>query len=402
MGTENEQLKAKGDQVFIGTYARYPVAMVKGDGARLYDADGRKYLDFLGGIAVAALGHCHPRVTEAICRQAGELVHVSNLYYTRPQTELAELLVANTFADKVFMANSGAEANEAAMKLARIASPEGKYGIITLEGSFHGRTLAAVAATGQPKFHQGFEPMPDGFRHAPFGDLEALEAMIDDTTCAIMCEPIQGESGVRPLDIEYLQAIRALCDKHGLLLIFDEVQTGVGRTGSLYAYQQLGVVPDIMTSAKGLGNGMPIGAMLTTEQLAKKLVPGTHASTFGGNPVACAAAVATLKVMLEESFFPAVQANSEHFQAGLAELVEKYPALVSQVRGSGMMLGLVLTDQGREQGTPIVNSLLDKGFIINFAGGTALRFVPPLTVTRSEIDQLLAALEATLAEFQAA
>ncbi len=398
MQTGNEEWKQKGDQVFIGNYARYPVAMVKGDGCRLVDADGREYLDFLAGIAVVSLGHCHPAVTEAICRQAGELVHVSNIYYTRPQTELAELLVANTFAEKVFMANSGAEANEAAIKLARIYSGEGKYKVISLDGSFHGRTLATVAATGQPKFHKGFEPLPAGFAHAPFGDLAALEAMIDDTTCAILCEPVQGESGVRPLDKEYLQGIRNLCDTHGLLLIFDEVQTGIGRTGSLFAYQQLGVVPDIMTSAKGLGNGLPIGAMLTTAKIAAALVPGTHASTFGGNPVASAAAVATLKVMLEESFFPEVQAKSEYFQAGLRQLAEKYPQLATTVRGRGMMLGLVLTARGAELGTEIVNLMLAKGMIINFAGGAALRFVPPLIVSKEDIDLLLEALDGTLAQ----
>lgn len=398
MGTANEAWQEKANRVFIGNYARYPVAMVKGEGCKLVDADGREYLDFLAGIAVVSLGHCHPAVTEAICRQAGELVHVSNIYYTGPQTELAELLVANTFAEKVFMANSGAEANEAAIKLARIASGEGKYRVISLAGSFHGRTLATVAATAQPKFHKGFEPLPDGFVHAPFGDLAAIEAMIDNSTCAILCEPVQGESGVRPLEKEYLQGLRDLCDKHGLLLIFDEVQTGIGRTGSLFAYQQLGVVPDIMTSAKGLGNGLPIGAMLTTAKIAEALVPGTHASTFGGNPVACAAAVATLKIMLEDSFFPEVLAKSSYFQEKLQTLAGRHPGLVSSVRGRGMMLGLVLTERGVELGTEIVNRMLAKGCIINFAGAAALRFVPPLIVTRDEIDQLVEKLAETLAE----
>jgi len=398
MTTSNEEWKEKGNRVFIGNYARYPVAMVKGEGCRLVDADGREYLDFLAGIAVVGLGHCHPAVTEAISRQAGELLHVSNLYYTAPQTELAELLVANTFADKVFMANSGAEANEAAIKLARIASGEGRYRVISLEGSFHGRTLATVAATGQSKFHKGFEPLPDGFDHAPFGDLAAVESLISASTCAILCEPVQGESGVRPLGREFLQGLRELCDKHGLLLIFDEVQTGVGRTGSLFAYQQLGVVPDIMTSAKGLGNGLPIGAMLTTEKLAAYLVPGTHASTFGGNPVASAAAVATLKVMLDPEFFPEVLQKSDYFQAKLRVLAGRYPALAGEVRGMGMLLGLVLTERGVELGGEIVNRMLAKGCIINFAGNTALRFVPPLTVSREEIDRLVQALEETLTE----
>ena len=398
MGKANEEWKEKGNRVFVGNYARYPVAMVKGEGCKLIDADGREYLDFLAGIAVAGLGHCHPAVTEAICRQAGELVHVSNLYYTRPQTELAELLVANTFADKVFMANSGAEANEAAIKLARIASGEGKYRVISLEGSFHGRTLATVAATGQPKFHKGFEPLPDGFDHAPFGDLAAVMKRIGPSTCAILCEPVQGESGVRPLQKEYLQGLRTLCDKHGLLLIFDEVQTGIGRTGTLFAYQQLGVVPDIMTSAKGLGNGLPIGAMLTTEKLAAFLVPGTHASTFGGNPVASAAAVATLKVMLTDGFFTDLQAKGQYFTEKLQVLADRFPTLAIKTRGLGMMLGLVLTERGVELGTEIVNRMLAKGCIINFAGNAALRFVPPLVVSREEIDQLMQALEETFGE----
>lgn len=399
MSMTNSEWQEQGNRVFIGNYARYPVAMVKGQGCKLIDADGREYLDFLGGIAVVGLGHCHPAVTEAIRRQAEELVHVSNLYYTAPQTELADMLVANSFADKVFMCNSGAEANEAAMKLARIASGEGKYRVISLEGSFHGRTLAAVAATGQPKFHKGFEPLPDGFDHAPFGDLDAVEALINDQTCAILCEPIQGESGVRPLEKEYLAGLRALCDKYGLLLIFDEVQTGIGRTGSLFAYQQLDVVPDIMTLAKGLGNGLPIGAMLTSEKLAAHLVPGTHASTFGGNPVASAAATATLKVLTGEGFFAEVMEKSSYFQEKLQALATKYPALAVGVRGRGMMLGLVLTDTGIEKGGAIVNRMLEKGCIINFAGNCALRFVPPLIVSREEIDQMMAALEATFAEF---
>lgn len=388
----------RGNKVLVGNYARYPVAMVKGQGCVLTDDEGREYLDFLSGIAVCSLGHCHPVVTEEIARQAGELVHVSNLYYTKPQTELAELLVENSFADKVFMANSGAEVNEAAIKLARIHSEKGKYSILSLAGSFHGRTLAAVAATGQPKFHEGFEPMPEGFDFAPFGDLAALEAKITDSTCAILCEPLQGEGGVRPLENAYLQGIRDLCDKHGLLLIFDEVQTGIGRTGTLFAYQQLGVVPDILTSAKALGNGLPIGAMLTTDTIASSLVPGTHASTFGGNPVASAAAVATLKVMLEPSFLTKVQKTSEYFTEQLGKLVTQYPDLASGVRGMGLLLGLVLTERGKSFGIDIVNELFEQGFLINFAGGVALRFVPPLIVNKDEIDKLIAALDTTLAK----
>jgi acetylornithine/N-succinyldiaminopimelate aminotransferase len=398
MSMENEKMKQRADAVFIGNYNRNPVAFVKGEGCRLFDADGEEYLDFLSGIAVCALGHCHPAVTEAIRKQAAELVHVSNLFYTVPQTELAELLVAHTFADKVFFANSGAEANEAAIKLARIASDPGRFEIISLEGSFHGRTLATVAATGQTKFQQGFEPMPEGFVHAPFGDLNILDSLITDNTCAIMCEPIQGESGVRPLSTEYLQRIRALCDKHDLFLIFDEVQTGIGRTGTLFAHEQLGVVPDIMTVAKGLGNGMPIGAMLTTSAIARALVPGTHASTFGGNPVSTAAAVATMKIILQEGFLLGVRERGEYFREQLQSLVPRFPNLLVEVRGLGMIWALVLTEVGVAQGADLVKKMLGRGYLINFAGNIALRFIPPLIVTTKEIDRLIAALAEVLAE----
>ena len=399
MGTENLKLQERADRVFIGTYARYPAVMVKGVGCRLTDRSGKEYLDFLSGIAVCCLGHCHPKVTEAIRHQAGELVHVSNLYYTEPMTDLAETLVANSFAEKIFMANSGAEANEAAIKLARIHGGEGRYEIISLTGSFHGRTLATVAATGQPKFHKGFEPLPEGFSHAPFGDLQALDKMVTDRTCAILCEPLQGEGGVRPLEVEYLSGIRELCDKHDLLLIFDEIQTGLGRTGTLFAYEQLGVTPDIMTLAKGLGNGLPIGVMLTTTEIAESLIPGTHASTFGGNPVASAAAVATMGVICEKGFLEDVRAKSDYFRGELQKLADNYPALLSGVRGLGMILAAVLTEEGVDVGTDIVNRMFEKGFLMNFAGNVVLRFVPPLIVTREEIDTLVAALGEVLAEY---
>jgi acetylornithine aminotransferase/acetylornithine/N-succinyldiaminopimelate aminotransferase len=392
MSTENEKLKKRADAVFIGNYARNPIGLVKGSGCKLYDADGREYLDFLSGIAVCALGHCHPAVTEAVCKQMQELVHVSNLFYTGPQTELAELLTANSFADKVFFANSGAEANEAAIKLARIASGPGRYEVISLEGSFHGRTLATVAATGQIKFHQGFEPMPEGFSHAPFGDLNVLDNLVTDSTCAIMCEPIQGESGVRPLSVEYLQGLRKLCQQHDLFLIFDEVQTGMGRTGTLFAYEQLGITPHIMTTAKALGSGLPIGAMLTTNDIAASLVPGTHASTFGGNPVTSAAAVATMKIMLADGFLSGVRDRGAYFKSELEKLASRFPSLVQEVRGLGMIWALVLTEEGVKRGPELVQKMLESGYLINFAGNVALRFVPPLIVATEEIDQLVAAL----------
>ncbi len=396
--TSREDIQSRNDTVFVNNYIRYPAVMVKGEGCVLQSDDGKSYLDFLAGIAVCSLGHCHPRITEAVCRQAGELVHVSNLYYTRPQTELAELLVANSFADKVFMCNSGAEANEAAIKLARISSGEGRYQILSLEGSFHGRTLATVAATGQPKFHKGFEPLPDGFVHVPFGDIDMMQRHINGKTCAILCEPIQGESGVRPLSKEYLATLRKLCDDNNLLLIFDEVQTGLGRCGTLFAYEQCGVVPDIMTLAKALGNGLPIGAMLTRETVAAAMVPGTHASTFGGNPVAAAAGVAVMNILLEEGFLQGVRQRGDYLHSRLIDLVPRHSALLSGGRGMGMLQALVLTEAGIAKGVDIVNAMFERGFLINFAGNAALRFAPPLIVTEDEIDRMVAALAEVLKE----
>ncbi|MDO5673701.1 MAG: acetylornithine transaminase [bacterium] len=394
----NTEWIERGERVFAGTYTRFPVAMMRGEGCRLWDADGKEYLDFLAGIAVCALGHCHPAITNAIRTQANELVHVSNLFYTKPQIELAELLIDNSFADRVFFANSGAEANEAAIKLARIHSAPGKFEIISLLGSFHGRTLATVAATGQPRFHQGFEPMPAGFIHAEFGDIAAIEALIGPQTCAILCEPLQGESGVRPLDTDYLQKIRALCDQHGLLLIFDEVQTGLGRTGTLFAHEQLGVTPDIMTLAKALGNGLPISAMLAREEVAAALKPGTHASTFGGNPVAAAAATEVLRTLLAPNFLDSVQEKGAYFSAQLEQLAQKYPRWATGVRGRGLLLGLMLSEEGICRGADMVNQMFAKGAIINFAGNRVLRFAPPLIVSKNEIDRIIEILNEVLAE----
>jgi acetylornithine aminotransferase/acetylornithine/N-succinyldiaminopimelate aminotransferase len=388
----------RSDKVFIKTYSRFPTVLVRGEGCVLEDADGRKFLDFLAGIAVCSLGHCHPEVTRAICDQAGKLVHVSNLFYTQPQTELAELLVSHSFADRIFFGNSGAEANEAAIKLARKYSGEGRYEIISLAGSFHGRTLATVAATGQPKFHEGFEPLPAGFLHAEFGDIAALEKIISPQTCAVLCEPLQGESGVRPLEQEYLGKIRQLCDDKGLLLIFDEVQTGIGRTGTLFAYEQLGVVPDILTSAKALANGLPIGAMLTTDKIGSCFTVGSHASTFGGNPVAAAAAVATLKIMLKNGFLAEVSSKGEYLSQKLTDLAGRYPQFAKGQRGLGLLQGLVLTEAGIAQGQAIVQKLFERGVLINFAGNAVLRFIPPLVVSREEIDALISGLDKVFAE----
>ena len=398
MNKGNSSWIERSNKVFINTYSRFPTVLVKGEGCMLEDADGRKFLDFLAGIAVCSLGHCHPEVTRAICQQASKLVHVSNLFHTQPQTELAELLVSHSFADRVFFGNSGAEANEAAIKLARKYSGEGRFEIISLAGSFHGRTLATVAATGQPKFHQGFEPLPAGFLHAEFGDISALEKLVSPQTCAILCEPLQGESGVRPLQEEYLTRIRQLCDDKGLLLIFDEVQTGIGRTGTLFAYEQLGVVPDILTSAKALANGLPIGAMLTTDNIGSFFTVGSHASTFGGNPVSAAAAVATMKVMLSDGFLAEVRSKGEYLGEKLAGLAAKYPKLATGQRGLGLIQGLVLTERGIEQGQAIVQKLFERGVLINFAGNAVLRFIPPLLVSREEIDILMEELDKVFAE----
>jgi len=395
--TSNQEIITRSNAAFVGTYTRFPVVMVEGHGCILKDADGREYLDFLSGIAVCSLGHCHPAVTQAICDQAARLVHVSNLFHTLPQTELATALIAHSFAERVFFANSGAEANEAAIKLARIASPEGRYEVISLEGSFHGRTLATVAATGQKKFHQGFEPMPQGFTAAPFGDLAALEQMITPATCAILCEPLQGESGVRPLGREYLAGIRALCDRHGLFLIFDEVQVGLGRTGTLFAHEQLGVTPDIMTLAKAIANGLPLGAMLTTDKIAAALVPGTHASTFGGNPVSCAAGLAVINTLLAPGFLEQVKGKGQYLAKRLSEVAAKYPTLASGVRGMGLIQGVVLTEAGVAQGPAIIKALFERGVLANFAGNAALRFIPPLIVSETEIEQMIEALDAVLA-----
>jgi acetylornithine/N-succinyldiaminopimelate aminotransferase len=398
MMSTNTEIASRSDKVIIGTYSRYPATMVKGVGCRLTDIEGKEYLDFLAGIAVCGLGHCHPEVTSAICRQAKELIHVSNLYYTEPQTELAELLTTHSFADRVFLANSGAEANEAAIKLARIRAGEDRYEIISLAGSFHGRTLATVAATGQAKFQKGFEPMPEGFSHAPFGNLAVLEAMITNQTCAILCEPLQGEGGVRPLDRDYLQGLRRLCDKYNLLLIFDEIQTGMGRTGTLFAYEQLGVVPDIMTLAKSLGSGLPIGAMLTRKEIAAAFTPGTHASTFGGNPVASAAAVATIKVMIADGFLAEVGEKGKYLHEKLQSLAGRFPDLATEARGLGLIQGLVLTEAGVEKGGAIVTRMFEKGCLINFAGNVALRFLPPLIISRDEIDQMIQLLKEVFEE----
>jgi len=373
------------------------MAPVRGEGARLWDAEGREYLDFVAGIAVNSLGHCHPAVVQAVQEQVARLIHVSNLYYIESQAQLAEILVENSCADRAFFCNSGAEANEGAIKLARKWAKKqhgtDKYEIITAENSFHGRTLAAITATGQPKYQKGFEPLPQGFKYVPFNDLEALAATIGEHTCAIMLEPVQGESGVRPATVEYLSGVRELCDKHGLVLIFDEVQCGLGRTGKFLAYQHYGVEPDIFTLAKALGGGFPIGAMLAKELVAEVFAPGDHAATFGGNPLACAAGIAAMQTTLQGGILENCNQVGAYFKEKLLELAGKY-SLIKEVRGFGLMLGLELSVPGGD----IVNSCRERGLLINCANNTVLRFVPPLTITNVDVDQAVLILDGVLQE----
>ncbi len=385
----------KAEQYIFPTYLRSPIVLTRGEGMRVWDSEGKEYLDFVSGIAVLNIGHRHPKVIEAIQKQSAMLMHVSNLYYSEPQIRLAELLVTHSFADKVFFCNSGAEANEAAIKLTRKffkdrGEPH-RFEIITMENSFHGRTLATLSATGQRKFHHDFEPLLDGFRYAPFDNARALEEAITEATCAVMVEPIQGEGGVNCPSPEYLKALRTICDAHGLLLIFDEVQVGLGRTGTLFAYQHYGVEPDIMTLAKALAGGMPIGAMLAKKECASSFSQGTHASTFGGNPLSAAAAVATLEVLLKDNILENCQKMGEYFLAQLCSLKERYPA-ITKVKGKGLIVGIELAFPGADIATECVK----RGILINCTMGNILRFIPPLIITRKEIDTLIHTLDELL------
>lgn len=382
-------------QHIFGTYSRLPVTFVRGKGTRLWDNTGKEYLDFLAGIAVCNLGHCHPELSRVLCRQAETLVHVSNLFYTEPQVQLAEELTRLAFADKVFFSNSGAEANEAAIKLARKYSKDrygpGRFHIIAMHNSFHGRTLATLSATGQEKVHKGFEPLVGGFNFVEFNSIEAVEKAITDRTCAVLVEPIQGEGGINLPAPGYLKELKALCEKFDLLLIFDEVQVGMGRTGTLFAYEQEGVAPHIMTLAKALGNGLPIGAMLATDDVAQAFTPGTHASTFGGTPLVTSVALQVLKIIGNESFLEAVREKGAYFMAQLEELKSQVP-LIKEVRGRGLIIGLELTVPGAK----IVERCLSRGLVINCTHENVLRFVPPLTVEKSEIDLFIEGLTAVL------
>lgn len=379
------------------TYGRTPIALVRGEGTRVWDADGKMYYDFLAGLGVNNLGHCHPKVVQAIRHQAGTLLHVSNLYHIQPQIELAEMLANLSFADRSFFCNSGTEACEAAIKLARKYSSDhfggGRYEIITMEHSFHGRTMGSLSATAQTKYHKGFEPLLDGFTYAPFNDVRALAQMITPKTCAIMVEPVQGEGGVNIPNQDYLKSVRELCDTHQLLLIYDEVQCGIGRTGKLFAYEHDGVPPDIMTLAKSLAGGVPIGAMLAREEVAQAFVPGTHAATFGGNPLATAAGVAALKAIHEEGMLENCQRVGAHFMNRLKDLQQRYQ-FIKEVRGKGLMLGIELDFPG----STYVTTCMERGFLVNCTMDTVLRFLPPLIVTETEVDLLISVLDELFAK----
>ena len=383
-----EELKQDAARYLMQTYTRQPLSIVRGRGTKVYDLEGREYLDFVGGIAVNVLGHGHPDLVQAIQRQAAQLIHTSNLYYTEPQVKLAQMLVDHSFADKVFFCNSGAEANEAAIKLARRYSHDkygaGRFEIVTMKNSFHGRTFATLTATGQEKVQKDYEPLLPGFCYVAFNNLEELERSVTDKTAAILLEPIQGEGGVYVADREYLRQVRNLCSQKDVLLMFDEIQTGMGRTGTLFAYEQLGVQPDIMTLAKGLGGGVPIGACLATDSVAKAFSPGSHASTFGGNPLACAAGLAVCRALLEGHVLDHARQMGEYLAKGLSNCKERH-RVVREVRGLGLLQGMELDMDGKT----IVSECLARGILINGTGERVLRFVPPLIITQLEIDRLL-------------
>ncbi|MBA2852728.1 acetylornithine/N-succinyldiaminopimelate aminotransferase [Methanococcus maripaludis] len=390
---EKEQIISDEKKYVIGTYGRVPVVLVKGNGMSVFDTDGKEYLDFLAGIGVNNVGHCHPKVVEAIKNQAETLIHVSNIYYNVPQIELAKKLVNLSGLDKAFFCNSGAEANEAAIKLARkYAKTNGKEGeIITMEHAFHGRTLTTITATPKAKYQEGFEPLPTGFKYIPFNDIDALKAGISEKTSAIMIEPVQGEGGIHPADKEYLKAVRKLCDENNIVLIFDEVQCGMGRTGTVFSYEQYGVLPDIVTLAKGLGGGFPIGAMVAKSEIASAFTPGSHGTTFGGNPLACASSAAALDVI--SGLLDNTVEMGEYFKNSLKTLEEKYE-FVKEVRSLGLMVGIELTFNGSD----IVSKMFEKGFLINCTSDTVLRFLPPLIVKKEHVDAMISALDEVFSE----
>ncbi|NLI13542.1 MAG: acetylornithine transaminase [Peptococcaceae bacterium] len=385
-----------GDKYLMRNYGRIPLAPVKGEGVRMWDADGREYLDFVSGIAVNALGHSPLAVVEAVSEQVKKMIHCSNLYYIENQVLLAKLLVENSCMDKAFFCNSGAEANEAALKLARkyakIKHNQEKVEIVTALNSFHGRTLFTITATGQPKYQKGFEPLPGGIKYVPYNDLQALQEAVGPSTCAVLLEPVQGEGGVHAASAGYLKGAKALCEEYGALLVFDEVQTGLARTGRLFAYEHFGVEPDIITLAKALGGGFPIGAMLAKEEAAV-FQPGDHASTFGGNPLACAAALAALEEIIDGGIVRYVNDIGAILYNKLVELSSKYD-FIKEVRGKGLLLGMELSIEGKD----IVSGCQEKGLLINCVGGNVLRFVPPLIVDSAEVTKAVEILDQVMSD----
>ncbi len=387
------KIKSLYDKYVLGTYKKNPMAIVRGKGSWVWDAEGKKYLDFFPGWGVNALGHCPERVARAVAAQAKLLVHMPNNYYNPRQGELAQWIAQKSFSGKSFFCNSGAEANEAAIKLARKwGSTRGRFEIVSAFHSFHGRTLGALTATGQEKYHQGFAPLPAGFNYVPFGDIQALRAAVNERTAAILLEPIQGEGGIRVAGAEFFQAVRALCDEKGILLMLDEVQTGMGRTGKFFAYQHYGIKPDVMTLAKALGGGVAIGAMVADAKLEGVLVPGNHASTFGGNPLACAAAIAAFETVVKEKLLLRAKRMGQLLASKLLALQKKY-SMIREIRGLGLMLGVELYS---EDGSSIVKSAMDKGLLINCTSGNVLRFMPSMRVTKEEIDKGIVLFEEAL------
>ena len=389
---QNETTKALADKYMFQTYSRLPITLVRGDGCKVWDDEGREYLDFIGGIAVCALGHSSPLVTRALEEQSKTLVHVSNLFYTRPQAELSRLLVENSFADRVFFCNSGAEANEAAIKLARRYANDkfssNRYTIISMDNSFHGRTMATLSATGQKKIQEGYDPLLQGFKFVPFNDINRLSEALDESVCAVIMEPVQGEGGIICPDSGFLKDVRKLCTERDVLLIFDEVQVGMGRTGKLFCHEHYGIIPDIMTLAKALGNGLPVGAMLSTEDISHSFGPGSHATTFGGTPLVTAVSLAVLKSLIEDGWIEHCRTAGDYFKDKLKALSQNYN-FIKDVRGLGLILGMELD----RPGAPFVSALLEEGFLINCVQEKVLRFLPPLVVSKEEIDLLLEALK---------